>query len=243
MDRAGVTAAVGVAGRPDAHGAARTVRGVLASSAAVLAACAGHVAAGGAMPAPVLLTAVLVLSWLPGVALIGVTVRLWRQAAVIVVAEAMLHGVLALQRGGGTGAGTPDRWNPSAGMPGMAGTGAGHPTGSAHQIAAHLAAATPVPVPVPVPVPMSHGVAMPAWMWIAHAAAAAVTVLLWRRGEADAARIVAVAGRGLSRLMRIPGPLRLTEPAATRPLVVDRLGRAIEAVRTAHPHRGPPLAV
>ncbi|WP_375400562.1 hypothetical protein [uncultured Amnibacterium sp.] len=232
MDRAGV----GTASVPDGRRSVRSVRaarGVLASTVAVLAACAGHVAAGGAMPAPALLTAVLVLSWLPGVALIGVAVRLWRQAAVIVVAEAMLHGVLALQRGAGA---APMRPLPSAdpvGGVGMAGMGAGHAAGSASAAAAQVVGAAS----------MSHTVAMPAWMWLAHAAAAAVTVLLWRRGETDVARVLAMAGRGLGRLLRVPGPVRLAAPVAALPPVAHRLGRVIEAIRTAHPHRGPPLAV
>lgn len=242
MNRAGggtagaTRAGVGTPSQAGASRSARSIRaarGVLASSVAVLAACAGHVAAGGAMPAPALLTVVLVISWLPGVALIGVAVRLWRQAAVIVVAEAMLHGVLGLQGGAGAApTGVPRSADP-VGDAGMAGMGAAHITGSASGAAAQVVTASQ----------MSHGGGMPAWMWLAHAAAATVTVLVWRRGEADVARVLAVAGRGLGRLLRVPGPARLAPPVAPLPPVAHRLGRAIEAVRTAHPHRGPPLAV
>lgn len=239
MNRAGGT--TGEASMPGAGDArtARALRGVLASTVAVVVACAAHVAAGGAMPAPALLTAVLVLSWLPGVALIGVAVRLWRQAAVIAVAEAMLHGVLALQHGDvqqhGVGVASSGGRLSHAAMAGtsaVSAMGAGGSTAVGDRAAMNALAATPV----------SDGAAMPAWMWAAHAAAAAVTVLLWRRGEADVARIIAVAGRALVRLLRVPGAARLTVPVRVPPLVARRLDRAVRTARTAHPHRGPPLA-
>lgn len=211
------------------------LRGVLASTVAVLAACAAHVLAGGAMPAPALLATVLVLSWLPGVALIGVAVRLWRQAAVIVVAEAMLHAVLALQSGSGAvGGRSAGPTSATGGMTGMTGADLG-PTGS---LAVPTGSGSSAAMPA-----MAHGAAMPAWMWASHASAAVLTVLLWRRGEADVARIVALAGRGLQQILRVPGPIRIEVPEAHRPAVALRLGQAVRRVPVAPPRRGPPVAV
>jgi hypothetical protein len=91
----------------------RVARGVAASSAATLIALAGHVVAGGAVPSPLLVAIPLVLSWLPGVALIGRRPRLWRQAAVILPAQAALHAVFAA-----TGTAVAPMTDPDA-MPGM----------------------------------------------------------------------------------------------------------------------------
>ena len=84
----------------------RVGRGVAASSVAVVVALGMHLAAGGARPALILLVAVLVLSWLPGVLLIGRRVRLWRQAAVIVPAQFAMHALFAA--GGGSTAAPHD---------------------------------------------------------------------------------------------------------------------------------------
>lgn len=91
----------------------RVARGVAASSAATLIALAGHLVAGGSAPSPLLVAIPLVLSWLPGVALIGRRPSLWRQALVIVPAQAALHAVFAAS---GTAAGPMT--DPDA-MPGM----------------------------------------------------------------------------------------------------------------------------
>lgn len=233
----------GSAGDLQAHRHIRVTRGVSASTVAVLAAAAAHVAAGGAVPSPALLTTVLVIAWLPGIALIGVAVRLWRQVTVIAVGEAMLHGVLALQAGSGSSAGVRAAGSPStagaSGMTGMSGmstmaeassaagstgTPVGPVTGRALGASTHLVAAAPM-----------------AWMWAGHVVAAAVTVLLWRRGEADIARIVAVAARGLARLRRKPATVLPSAAVRALPAVAEHLTSTTELIGTAHPRRGPPL--
>lgn len=233
----------GSAGATQAHRRIRVARGVSASTMAVLVAAAAHVAAGGAAPSPALLVTVLVLAWLPGIALIGVAVRLWRQVTVIAVGEAMLHGVLALQAGSGSSAGVRAAGSLStAGASGMTGMTGMSTMASAGSVAG--SSASPLgPVSAWVGGASTHLTASApmAWMWAGHVVAAALTVLLWRRGEADIARLAAVAARGLARLGRMPATVLHAAAATALPVVAECLTSATELIGTAHPRRGPPL--
>ena len=96
-------------------------------AAAVLVALTAHLAGGGAAPSPLLVLTVAAVAWPAALLLIGGRQRLWRQAAAIGVAQAMLHGVFAL----GAPASTAGA-DPMAGMHG-------------------------IPLPQPMAAPMAHG--------------------------------------------------------------------------------------
>ncbi|MFD1722799.1 hypothetical protein [Amnibacterium endophyticum] len=108
------------------HGrATRAGRSGLAVAAAVLVALTAHVTGGGTAPPPALLLAVAALAWPVALLLVGRRPRLWRQAAVVGAAQAMLHGVFSL---GAPAAGAAT--DPMAGM---------------HGVPLTLAAAAPMP--------------------------------------------------------------------------------------------------
>jgi hypothetical protein len=133
----------------------RVARAVSASSVATVVALASHDAAGASAPAPMLVLAALVLSWLPAVLLIGRRLSVARQAAVIGVAQFALHGLFTLA----AQAGTAHAYGSTHPMPGMPSVPAAPPS---------------VPMVMPAPTPA---------MWGAHAAAALLTLVLWNRGE------------------------------------------------------------
>lgn len=131
----------------------RVARAVSASSVATLVALASHGAAGAGVPAPMLVLAALVLSWLPAVLMIGRRLSAGRQAAVIGAAQFALHGLFTLEAQAGTV----------------------HPYASMHPMAG-------MPSDAPAPVPMMMPAPTPA-MWAAHAVAALLTLIVWNRGE------------------------------------------------------------
>lgn len=110
--------------------ALRAARSGAAVAAAVLVALTAHLAGGGAAPSPLLVLAVAAVAWPAALLLVGGRRTLWRQAAVIGVAQAMLHGVFAL--------GVPA---PVAGADPMAGMHG-------------------VPLPLSAAAPMDHGASM-----------------------------------------------------------------------------------
>src|SRR5579875_2909719 len=113
----GVDEAIGLSPR-----AVRTVRAVAASTVATLVALASHLAAGGTPPPLLLVVAVCVLAWLPGLVLIGRRPSIAGQAAVIVVAEGALHLVFTVAAEPAAGTLVPRAGAAMAGMPGMAET-------------------------------------------------------------------------------------------------------------------------
>lgn len=94
--------------------ATRAARSGAAVAVAVLVALAAHVTGGGEAPSPLLLLAVATLAWPVALLLVGRRPRLWRQAAVVGVAQALLHGVFSL---GAPVAGAAQ--DPMAGMHGV----------------------------------------------------------------------------------------------------------------------------
>lgn len=142
--------------------AVRAARSGAAVGAAVLVALGAHLSGGGRPPAPMLVVAVLALAWPVGLLLVGRRPSLLRRAAVVGVAQAMLHGVFAI---GGDAVGVvPTPTSPHGGMAGM------------HALVLPTASAGE---------PMQHGGAMP-WM---HVLAWALTVAAWRWGGAALTRL------------------------------------------------------
>lgn len=195
----------------------RVLRCVGASTAATLVALASHVAAGGTPPPALLVLAVCVLSWLPGLLLIGRRTSLLGQAATILTAEVVLHVTFALAAGPGAASLVPSGGAAMRGMPGMA--------------------APPIRAMSPMSMPS-------AGMWVAHGVAALITVLAWNRGEAAFWGLVRV-GERLSRTVladvvtAIPlaRPLARPEPRSFDQPPALHLRRALAA----SPRRGPPL--
>lgn len=191
----------------------RVVRGVLASSTATAAALVSHLVAGGSVPVPAVVAAVLVLGWLPGVALIGRRPTLARQAAVIVPVEAALHLAFSVPVAVATGTSDGPRT-----------------TASVHT---HMVAMGPLRT-------MSGMHASPL-MWVGHAVAALLTLLAWRTGEQAVRRLaalVALGGRRLLGRVAVVRALPLRRPAVRidRTTVPPRV-RTVVAVA---PRRGPP---
>jgi hypothetical protein len=195
------------------HRQVRVARAVAASSFATLVALASHVAAGGAGPSAMLVAAVCVLAWLPGIALIGRRPTLVRQAMTILVAEAALHATFTIAAAPSQSALVPRSGAAMAAMPGMAG-----------------------------PAPVGTMTAPSAAMWAAHAVAAVLTVIAWNRGEAAFWALVHLARRVRRRVLPawhalVPSGAPRHAPA----WIAAAPAFHLERVLPARPRRGPPL--
>jgi hypothetical protein len=191
----------------------RVARGVAASSAATLIALVAHLVAGGSIASPLLVVIPMVLCWLPGVALIGARPSLWRQAAVVVPAQAALHAVFAVS---GT---APHLVLRGDTMPGMRGPAAAMTSVGATS-SPHASAA----------------------MWVGHALAALLTVLVWQRGERAVRTVVRVSRDLLHAALPAPlHPLEPATATAAVPPSARRSPLRRRAAENRHPRRGPPV--
>ena len=198
------------------HRQVRVTRAVATSSFATLVALASHVAAGGAAPPAMLVAAVCVLAWLPGIALIGRRPTLVRQALTILVAEAGLHATFTIAAAPSPGALVPRTGGAMAAMPGMT---AADPAGT-------MTATMTAPS---------------AGMWAAHAVAAVLTVIAWNRGETAFWALVRIARR-IHRIV-LPALHALVPPPPPRSApawIAASPAFHLERVLPARPRRGPP---
>lgn len=186
--------------QPASARSVRVGRAGAASALAVLVTLAAHLAGGGSAPPPGLLVAVVALAWPVAVLLIGARPRLWRQAAVIGLAQLLLHGVFAIGVVALPASGAPGSMS---GMPGMH---EGHPltTSTFHAMAGM-------------------------WGWHLVAWLLTVTAWRWgeRVLHELVERLPAVARIALLAPVDLPAPARRTPPLyrLPRPLPVALDGR------------------
>lgn len=220
----------------------RAGRAGLASALAVVVALAAHLAGGGEAPPAVAVLAVMALAWPATTLLIGARPRLWRQAAVIGVAQLAMHALFAVGA-----APLSNRAAPTAsGMAGMPGTGSAGalPLGGSGAVAQALAAAHPhatghgaAPLSAALMTGPGMGSAGQAGMGLSHTLAWMVTVAAWRWGEAAVQQL----------LEHLPRPMRLQPVTLPRPTAVRTQWPCVPVqhrpvLLAPPPRRGPPLA-
>lgn len=227
---------------PRVTGALLWARALLVGSLVVLLGTAGHVSAGGLLPAPWMVTALVALTVLGCAPACTRQVSTARSALLLVSGQAAVHVVLS-STGGHVG--DPTRAITATPSVGSLPTVDGRRLGSLHD--AYTAAETAGGLQAALPVQhLVSDVAAHGPMMLAHLAAAALVGLWLAAGERAAWSVVRLTAHrvgvvmGLAGLVPVTPTRRTTVPAGWSPLaptprVPWRDGRL--------PRRGPPAAV
>jgi hypothetical protein len=219
------------------RGPVRLMRGWAAATVATLLAAGSHTLAGStaaghdAGPAPVVWLLTLALAGPLCTALAGRTLSRWRLWSAVGSSQLLFHGLYSQSAvpPGGAGAAAPSLRTSTAG------------TGAPAAHAGHGLQADALPAPDALPAADHVGLAMV----VAHLLAVVATVLLLRRGEVLAVRVVELA---VGLVLRSPGA-RLSRwvPALRPPRLPSRpLAPAVRAgavVLSGLRWRGPPVPV
>ena len=226
---------------------ARLTRGLLIAAFSVLVAALSHSFAGGPTPSWLAIVLALAFAAMLSVGLAGgrgraafasrSTLSPWRTVSTVLSvagSQLVFHGLFSVL--GGQPAGVDS----AASAAFTSGAHAGHNMTPA-QIAAELAAVTPVAGPSLVPSGAHHD----AWMIVGHAVAGLLTIAAILHGERALRGLQRSATLAWRRLVVLPAAIRVIPDAAPARSAVATvwIPRPLDVVHASLRHRGPPATV